>query len=744
MVGRFLVDFIHRCLQHPLAPLVSLAGLVLVVPLGLRLALGWSDPLGYLSDLALASLLILLLYRRPWWLALPVLLTWSLLTAVAVELVSAVSRLPDVGDLHYLADPRFMENSTAGGLSHPWVPATLVTGLAIWLASRRAGRSQSAPRLPRAAWLIPLALLVAHGAIQYLRPSDADQWRLFNLPHQWLVAGIGNAQMRLEEWLEGDVVEPPPQMAGLTRLDLNGRKLLKAPGRARNVLIVTLEGIPGAYVGVSRAAFNSSYRENLMPNLSAWAERGMNTPDYVLHNHQTIRGLYTMLCGDYDKLDNGTPKGIEMLTQKQRNRACLPAQLRSRGFSTHYLQGADLRFMAKDRIMPHIGFQTTRGLEWFKKPSYLDFQWGKDDKSFFEGALDYIAQLRQKKQPWMLTLLTVGTHQPYSAPDEYLQRHDSLKQAAVAYLDDALGDFLAELERSGVLKDTLVIITSDESHGIDGVRLASAWGFNLVLVPEQAQLPRLKSGVYGHLDLSASVLDYFGFPVPRTLSGRSLFRDYAQGREIMSYTNGKLRYHDGRGTLTECDVQQRCRYYASEGFIAERAAFLGQYGGRRARQMTARAGELDHSLLRTSLNQLYQFGSPTVIRLNRKAKNDWTDNLIGAQYLELPKGTLTRVRLTVRSVDPRQNAYILLKAKEFEQDVPLDIPERMLVTPERPLEMDFSFYNLEPRKAFSFHLLGYGRGAIEVTDFSVITEPAEPSAPMDEPHPQVILGPKPS
>ncbi|MNC44782.1 hypothetical protein D3C75_937000 [compost metagenome] len=148
--------------------------------------------------------------------------------------------------------------------------------------------------------------------------------------------------------------------------------------------------------------------------------------------------------------------------------------------------------------------------------------------------------------------------------------------------------------------------------------------------------------------------------------------------------------------------------------------------------MVARATELDHSLLRTALNQLYQFGSPAIIRLKAQVKDDWTDNLIGAQYLELPKGSLTRVRLTVRSVGPKQKAYILLKAKEFEQDVPLDIPARMLVTPEQPLQMDFSFYNLEPRKAFSFHLLGYGRGAIEVSDFSVITESAEPQGAMDE------------
>lgn len=83
-----------------------------------------------------------------------------------------------------------------------------------------------------------------------------------------------------------------------------------------------------------------------------------------------------------------------------------------------------------------------------------------DDKAFFEGALGYVKQIRQQKKPWMLTLLTVGTHQPYSAPDEYLARYPDAKKAAIAYLDDAVDAFLTGLEKQGVLKDTLVIITS--------------------------------------------------------------------------------------------------------------------------------------------------------------------------------------------------------------------------------------------------------------------------------------------
>ncbi|WP_130888656.1 LTA synthase family protein [Pseudomonas sp. Sample_21] len=709
-------------LRRPNARLLSLIALVLVVPVCLRAALGWSNPLGFLSDLAVGSLLVVTLHRRAWWLALPVLMFWALLAIATAELVSAVGRLPTPSDIHYLIDPQFVENSTGGGLAHPALAMALLGALAFWLLTQFVARGLSRPALPRSVWAAPIVLFAAHWGAQNLWPNDGDAWRLYNLPHQLLASEVADMQIQAEEWLDGDVEEPTPAMAGLTDVDLNGQKLLAAPGQARNVLIIALEGIPGAYIRANREAIGSHYQEDLMPNLSRWAERGMNTPDYVLHTHQTIRGLYAMLCGDYDKLNNGTPKGVEMLTLNERNQACLPAQLREHGFSTHYLQGAGLRFMAKDKIMPHIGFDATHGLEWFSNSNYLEFPWGKDDKAFFEGALDYVGQLKKQKQPWMLTLLTVGTHQPYSAPEDYLQRYETPKQAAVGYLDDALDQFLAGLERQGVLKDTLVVITSDESHGIDGVRLASSWGFNLTLAPEQAQLPRLNAGVYGHVDLSTSILDYFDLPVPSALSGRSLFRDYDSGREIMSFTNGKLRYHDGQGIFSECDLPRRCRYYQSTGFIAESATYKGTYSGHPARQIAARADALDLSLLRTPLNHRYQFGGNNIIPLQAQIKDDWADNLIGAQYLEMPKGSHTRVRLTVRSVDPQQAAYIQLKAKEFEQDVQLGLPTEMVATADQPLELDFSFENPQPRKAFSFHLLGYGNGAVEVSDFSVITE----------------------
>ncbi len=717
--------FLSPWLQRPASVTLVLVVLFIALPLLSRYALGWSHPFGYLSDLAIGSLLLWLALRRRLLLGIPLALTWVVLNLGTVELVSAVGRMPEPADLHYLTDAQFLSHSTqGGGLTHPWLAGTSIAAalaFLILLAFRPRVRK------PSAAWLLaPLALLTAHAAYQYRSPSEADQWVQFNLPHKWLAEGISIAQLGVEDWMTRGQPNSPPDITGLTRLDMEGTPLLAEPGRARNVLIITLEGIPGAYLDASRRAIGSSYQDDLMPRLSAWAERGMLTSDYVLHAHQTIRGLYAMLCGDYDKLASGTPKGIELLGNAERAAQCLPAQLRDNGFSTHFLQGAGLRFMAKDQIMPRMGFDKTLGRDWFRNTPYLDFAWGMDDKAYFEGALSYVDGLRKQKAPWMLTLLTVGTHQPYSAPDDYLARHASAKQAAIAYLDDAIGDFLDALQKRGVLDDTLVVVTSDESHGIENVRLASAWGFNLMLAPEQAQLPSIKSGVYGHIDLTASVLDYLALPLPENIAGRSMLRDYRHGRQIISYTNGLLREHDGQGTLTECNFQQVCRRYASPGFIAEQAEYLGRVSGKPARQVSLRAGLLDRSLSDGQGNQLLQFASNERIRLRTTPGDDWADNLIGAQYLELPKGTQTRVTLKINALNMSEaGATLRLKTKEFDRDVLINVPEIPRLKKGQPVELSFTFDNLDTRKAFSFHLMGEGKGSIEITDFSVETRPIE-------------------
>ncbi len=70
----------------------------------------------------------------------------------------------------------------------------------------------------------------------------------------------------------------------------------------------------------------------------------------------------------------------------------------------------------------------------------------------------------------------------------------------------------------------------------------AAGGSGIVLAPEHDKLPRIKKGTYGMVDIEASILDYFDLPMPPSIIGRSMFRDYGTPRDMVSYTSSKLRW----------------------------------------------------------------------------------------------------------------------------------------------------------------------------------------------------------
>lgn len=499
------------------------------------------------------GLLVWMLFLlSPRWLRVALVAVWALFQIAALELLAAMQRYPTWQDVQYPLDAEFVQNTTAGlNVLSPVKAGAMLTAalLAVFLPAPR-------PAWRRLGYGLALALLCfARHAVLSRATADAGIVARYN-PLHWLVRDA--AAMLLHPapiaLTESDLPD------GVRHADLSGTPLL-GQGRARNVLIVVMEGISGVYYPEIRRAMGVESEALVMEHLVANTRNAMLIPDFVDHSAQTIRGLYALLCGDFSKLSMRTPKAFELTSGSERAKACLPAQMAANGWSTNYLQGAGLTFMGKDRVMPLVGFQHVHGSEWFSEPDPYPFEWGVSDPAFFKGASQYIAGLRANHDPWMLTLLTVGTHQPYAVASEAVAaRYPNRRDASVAMLDESVGAFLQGLAEDGVLKDTLVIVTSDESHGSPLAQWMSSWGTGIVMAPGQDRLPRLKRGTYGMVDISASVLDYLGLPVPPTLIGRSFFRDYAEPREMVAYTGGKLRWHTRDNLRYECSTDSsRCR-----------------------------------------------------------------------------------------------------------------------------------------------------------------------------------------
>lgn len=678
-----------------------------------------TEPIGLLSDCSYGLFILLLALYSPHWLRIILIVTWALFQVTAHELVTSMQRLPTWQDLHYLADPAFVEHSTVGfNLASSYLVELLLlaTIVACCLPVKRPSW-----KYLRHGMIFFFALMLVQG-ISSRKFDNQSVIARYN-PLDWFIVEALSKPLNKEQFKRLAALPP-----GLNALDLSGTALVPK-GKAKNVLIVAMEGIPGLYYPEIRKAMGmESTPTTDMHRLVDSTPEAMLIPDFVDHSHQTIRGLYSMLCGDFSKLSWDTPKAFELQENPTRAQDCLPAQMAKNGWSTHFLQAASLGFMSKDRVMPMIGFQQVHGNEWFTEVNPFPFDWGVVDAVFFRGAGDYIANLQAKKQPWMLTLLTVGTHQPYAVPEAIAARYPSRKIATVDLLDQAIAEFIERLRHDGVLKDTLVIITSDESHGSEIADWISSWGMALVLAPEQQQLPRIKTGGYGLVDMTASILDYLGVRIPPTLIGRSFFREYTTPREMVSYTTSKRRWHTADNLRYECSDDGRCRVGTAQSLLGPLPADFAPDRGNGGVQLSAIATALDHKLLTQQGPRILQFANGQLRKLPEKITNEWSDNLVGAQYLDFPANSKVHVSIRVKAIKaPKRGLHLKLLVKQWEftqHDIAMPVFPTLHAGEESKVE--FEFNNPKTRQYFSFHLMGEGKnGTVRMEEFTVTIDQAQ-------------------
>jgi hypothetical protein len=246
----------------------------------------------------------------------------------------------------------------------------------------------------------------------------------------------------------------------------------------------------------------------------------------------------------------------------------------------------------------------------------------------------------------------------------------------------------------------------------------------MILAPEGEALPRLKSGTYGLVDMEVSILDYLELPLPAAVIGRSLFRNYDRPREMVSYTGGLLRWQTADNRLLECGRDGRCRLAESAGIIAGRPARFDRTSDAEGGRLLALAALLDSDLSASAYRTLH-FAGGELRTLPETITNEWTDNLVGAQYLDFPVGSTVHVDIRLRAVSaPPGGLQLKLVLRQFEQEVSsIDPPVFPLLQSGQSCRVSFSFTNDQARQAFSFHLIGAGhRAQIQLDAFDVTVD----------------------
>lgn len=135
----------------------------------------------------------------------------------------------------------------------------------------------------------------------------------------------------------------------------------------------------------------------------------------------------------------------------------VPREFNEVGYHTAFLTTGPLGFSKKGVWLRDIGFQEIEGNEhpFYKHWPKVQFH-GPADEALYARSLDWISE-RALEQPWMLTLLTITTHQPYLDPETL----NSDQEQAFRYADREAAAFIRSLQKLNYFEKGLLFVLGD-------------------------------------------------------------------------------------------------------------------------------------------------------------------------------------------------------------------------------------------------------------------------------------------
>ena len=227
------------------------------------------------------------------------------------------------------------------------------------------------------------------------------------------------------------------------------------------------------------------------------------------------------------------------------------------GYTSAVMHGGAGPFWNRDNAYKSFGYDYFMPLSYYqnKKGYYLGY--GIKDKLFFDQSIKYIEHL---PQPFYLKMITVTNHYPYDLDkkNQSIDKTDTGDKTVdgyvqtAHYLDEAIGELMSYLKKSGLEKNTLIMLYGDH-YGISGnhhkasAQLLNKDSFNnfdnlqFQRVPLMFHMPGLKGGINhtygGEIDVRPTLFNLLGINDQNMIQfGHSLLAKNAP--QIVAQRNG--------------------------------------------------------------------------------------------------------------------------------------------------------------------------------------------------------------
>jgi arylsulfatase A-like enzyme len=336
-------------------------------------------------------------------------------------------------------------------------------------------------------------------------------------------------------------------------------------GTGLNVVLYFMESTSAAYM-------NLKYKgRDVMPNLRALSERGFNGEHHYANFPLSINTFYTVLTSAYQYPD----KNFIPCSQPHIPVESIYETLKGAGYRTAVFHGSGLDNFCRRDYLRHRKVDVQIGFEELDHRGYppIDPTWQADDRVMLKPFVKFLNE--KPGTPAFAVVMPISPHHPYLVPDEKfnitkeeLATDSGRKQQywlqyinSLHFSDYVLGEFMAELERNHLAKNTVVFIFGD--HGEAFYQHPGNYLHSLYVYEENVRVPFVivnpglfpskirYEGISRMIDIAPTVLDIAGIKPPRHYQGVSLLSAHPQqmalfhaqwADDIVGVVDGHVKY----------------------------------------------------------------------------------------------------------------------------------------------------------------------------------------------------------
>ena len=331
-----------------------------------------------------------------------------------------------------------------------------------------------------------------------------------------------------------------------------------------NVIIFILESMGREYWGSMNKERKIKDFKGFTPFLDSLAEHSLVFSNAFATSRKSIHAMPSILAGipSFEISYTSTPYSKQKIES-------IVSIANSMDYNTSFFHGASNGSMGFLGFSNTLGFKNYYGRNEFNNDDEYDGYWGIWDEPFLQFTKE---TLDNKKQPFLATVFTITSHEPYVIPKKYDNRFNQgviPMHKCVLYTDFSIRKFFDASKNSDWFKNTVFLFTADhsnQSYYPYYQKTINRFANPIMIYIPNSEFKGEINSLASHMDIYPTIVDLIGYKKPFRSWGKSLVTpddlntivvNYLGGGSYFIMNDSLISVHNGEKAIGFYDIQDK-------------------------------------------------------------------------------------------------------------------------------------------------------------------------------------------